>query len=83
MNLRTMLVFLALAAGMRAQLLDPAKLRQRPTDTWPTYNGDYSGQRFSPLKEINQSNVGSLALQWMFRMNIGLMRGGMAPAAVK
>ena len=25
---------------------------RRPT-SWPTYNGDYSGRRFSPLDKIN------------------------------
>ncbi len=39
--------------GAPAQLLDPKKLLERPTDTWPTYNGDYSGQRYSPLKQIS------------------------------
>ena len=25
-----------------------------PTDSWPTYNGDYSGRRYSTLSKINQ-----------------------------
>ena len=37
--------------------LDPALLTKPPTDAWPTYNGDYSGRRFSTLTQINQSNV--------------------------
>ena len=35
--------------SLAAQGLDPAALLKPPTDTWPTYNGDYSGRRFSPL----------------------------------
>ncbi len=35
--------------------------------SWPTYNGDYSGRRFSPLTQINESNVGNLALAWAYR----------------
>ncbi len=35
--------------------------------SWPTYNGDYSGKRFSPLTQINPSNVGNLALAWAYR----------------
>jgi alcohol dehydrogenase (cytochrome c) len=65
-----------------AQGLDPQKLLQpEPTDTWPTYNGDYSGRRFSPLKQIHASNVHSLALAWMFRVTIpdATMRGGGEP----
>jgi acido-empty-quinoprotein group A len=61
---------------LAAQGLDPAKLLQPPTDTWPTYNGDYSGRRYSTLTQINQSNIGSLSLTWMYRIaNIGPQRG--------
>jgi len=49
-----------------AQGLDPASLLKPATDTWPTYNGDYSGKRFSPLDQINASNVSSLTLAWVF-----------------
>jgi len=61
-----------------AQALDPHKLLQKePTDTWPTYNGDYSGRRFSPLTQIQASNVHGLSLAWMFRVRISgdYMRG--------
>ena len=34
-----------LAGG--AQGLDPAGLVKPGTDSWPMYNGDYSGRRFS------------------------------------
>jgi mono/diheme cytochrome c family protein len=34
--------------------------------TWPTYDGNQSGNRFSPLKQIDTSNVGRLAPKWMF-----------------
>ena len=57
------------------QILDPAKLLTLPTDTWPTYNGDYSGRRYSPLSQINASNVRSLGMAWMYRTNVGAMRG--------
>ncbi len=57
-----------LSASLLAQgSLDPAKLLQPPTDTWPTYNGDYSGRRFSPLSKINSSNIKSLTLAWAYR----------------
>ncbi len=61
-----------------AQGLNPEKLRQRePTDTWPTYNGDYSGRRFSPLTGIDAANVHLLALAWMYRVTVpgGAQRG--------
>ncbi|MGC2401992.1 MAG: acido-empty-quinoprotein group A [Acidobacteriaceae bacterium] len=61
-----------------AQGLDPQKLLQKePADAWPTYNGDYSGRRFSPLTQIQTGNVHRLALSWMYRVRItsGSMRG--------
>jgi alcohol dehydrogenase (cytochrome c) len=33
---------------------------------WPSYNGDYTGQRFSTLDQINQTNVSQLRAQWVF-----------------
>src|SRR3954466_9336434 len=51
--------------------LDPSKLLNPGTDSWPTYNGDYSGRRFSTLTKINANNVGSLSLAWMYRLNTG------------
>jgi alcohol dehydrogenase (cytochrome c) len=65
--LGTSLVFVAAAL---AQTLTPAKLSQPPTDSWPTYNGDYSGRRFSPLSKINDSNIRSLSLAWVYRPNV-------------
>jgi PQQ-dependent dehydrogenase (methanol/ethanol family) len=39
----------------------------RPGD-WLTYNGNDSGNRLSPLKQINTANVSSLKLKWIFPM---------------
>jgi len=77
-----LLTSLLAALPVIAQTLDPAKLLQLPTDTWPTYNGDYSGRRFSPLKQINASNITSLAPVWMYRINVGPLRG-IAGAQIK
>ncbi len=33
---------------------------------WPTYNGNVSGNRYSPLGEINTESVARLASKWMF-----------------
>ena len=60
---RYLLPALALAAGLlTAQSLDPKLLLKPATDAWPTYNGDYSGKRFSPLTEINSGNIANLTL---------------------
>jgi PQQ-dependent dehydrogenase (methanol/ethanol family) len=37
----------------------------RPGD-WLTYNGNDSGNRYSPLKQITTANVASLTLKWVF-----------------
>ena len=57
----------ALALPLLGQGLDPAALLKPPTDTWPTYNGDYSGRRFSTLTQINASNVGTITQAWTWR----------------
>ncbi len=33
---------------------------------WRTYNGDDSGNRYSPLKQIDTANVAALKLRWVF-----------------
>ena len=35
---------------------------------WPSYNGDPSGNRHSPLAQINRENVKRLRLEWMYSM---------------
>ncbi|MGB6899231.1 MAG: PQQ-binding-like beta-propeller repeat protein, partial [Candidatus Acidiferrum sp.] len=65
-----MLLFFVLGlclSPVSAQGLDPAALLKPATDTWPTYNGDYSGARFSTLDQINAGNIASLTLAWAFR----------------
>jgi alcohol dehydrogenase (cytochrome c) len=61
-------------ARLRAQGLDSAALLKPPTDTWPTYNGDYSGRRYSPLAQINGSNVQMLSVAWAFRVRAGVIK---------
>jgi alcohol dehydrogenase (cytochrome c) len=48
-------------------LPDPSVLARPAIDNWPTYNGDYSGRRFSTLTRINDKNVKSLSLAWMYQ----------------
>jgi alcohol dehydrogenase (cytochrome c) len=60
------------------QGLDPRtlKLFNQPAEAWPTYNGDYSGRRYSELKQINRSNIDFLKIEWMYRITgIGPQRG--------
>jgi alcohol dehydrogenase (cytochrome c) len=69
----TQRVALALAATVvvtiaaSTQGLDPSTLLKPPSDSWPTYHGDYSGQRHSRLKQITPANVGQMTLAWAFQ----------------
>ena len=67
MKMLRLSVLLSLTACVFGQGLDPALLKKLPTTSWPTYNGDYSGRRFSPLTQINSSNVHQLSLAWASR----------------
>jgi len=61
--------------------LDPKLLNRPAVDAWPTYHGDYSGQHYSTLKQINKSNVKALSLAWVYRANqaeAGAIMGGEA-----
>jgi len=42
-----------------------------PAANWISYNGDYSGRRFSALAEITPENVASLRAQWIFHVRAG------------
>jgi alcohol dehydrogenase (cytochrome c) len=47
----------------------PEHLRLQPVaDNWPSYNGDYSGRRFTSLSEITPANVAQLRAQWAFHI---------------
>ena len=73
---RVSLLILTLAHGMlAAQSPSPAKgievtdndLLVKPAGAnWTSYNGDYSGQRYSRLREITTDNVSKLRLAWVF-----------------
>src|SRR5579862_2447843 len=79
MKINSFLICISLSllpVALFAQTLDPALLLKPATDAWPTYNGDYSGRRFSPLTEINSNTINRLSLAWFYRIgNIGPQRG--------
>jgi acido-empty-quinoprotein group A len=60
--------------------LDPRAIGDTPVSTWPTFNGDYSGERYSTLTRIGPANVNQLARQWVFRItDVGAQRGAPVP----
>ena len=45
--------------------VDPARAAQAARRSWPTYSGDYTGTRYSALKQIDRTNVKNLTLAWV------------------
>lgn len=67
MALKAILFLLACFSVLSAQGLDPATILNPPSDSWPTYYGDYTGRRYSSLSQINTKNAGMLTLAWAFQ----------------
>ncbi len=65
------LMTILLPAFIAAQGLEPSAIVHPAPGSWPTYNGDYSGKRFSTLDQINQGNVKDLRLAWLYHINTG------------
>lgn len=41
-------------------------LQPQPAANWVSYNGDYSGRRYSSLAQVNTGNVSRLQAEWIF-----------------
>ena len=61
--------------------LDPAEILKPLADEWTTYNGDYSGKRYSALTQINRLTVKNLTLAWVAELTGGSLNGPAAAAA--
>jgi acido-empty-quinoprotein group A len=60
--------------------LDPNLIGKTPITSWTTFNGDYTGQRYSTLTEISPANLDKIATQWSFKITtVGAQRGAPAP----
>jgi len=59
------LLLLPVALIGQGQGLAPGELSKPLADSWPTHSGDYSGKRYSSLKQINQATVKNLSLAWV------------------
>lgn len=70
---------LSLATAMRdtspvSAVIDiqDSDLRGAPSGAnWISYNGDYSGRRYSSLDQVNAANVGQMRAQWVFHSPVG------------
>ena len=67
-------VLLALAAAgytLSAQVSSDRLVRaSEEPHNWLTYSGGYSGQRYSPLRQIDASNVRNLEFKWMLQNQV-------------
>lgn len=67
-------------AGAAAQVPSPtldavgvssAALRAPLAETWPTYSGDYTGRRYSALRQLDRVTVKRLSLAWVSELTTG------------
>jgi len=79
---RSLRVLVCVAVFAALVAVSARLIAQTPTDSWPTYHGDWSGRRYSALKQIDAGNVKHLALAWVYRLNTsrgGAIVGGEGP----
>lgn len=43
-------------------------MRSPVKSNWASYNGDYTGRRYTGLDQINASNISNLSAQWVFHI---------------
>src|SRR5262245_20084091 len=76
--MRAVAVVLLVATSLvvtRAQTGIPFADIARPrAGEWPTYHGQLSGNRHSPLTQINAANVAQLVAKWTFAVAPGSER---------
>ena len=75
MRIRTLLLASTAALGVASGALandNQLELQDNP-ELWPAALGNYHGQRYSQLDQINRDNVGGLSVAWQF--STGVLRG--------
>ena len=68
----------ALIAQSPSVGLTTAQIAKPAPDSWPTYNGDYSGRRYSTLTKITAANVNvaGATLTKVPEVLVGVLNGG-------
>src|ERR1041385_7954181 len=61
--------------GRNLTPLTEDNLKNPSPNDWLMYNRTYDAQRFSPLRQVNQSNVGQLKLAWSVTQGAGSQEG--------
>ena len=76
MTMKTFVLTAALVAvpivlGGQGRGVAPEELLKPLAEQWTTHNGDYSGRRYSALKQIDQTTVKNLTLAWVTQLSEG------------
>ena len=67
MNVRILILFTLLAAASPTGVTYDRLLHaDREPHNWLSYSGNYAGHRYSPLTQINRSNVKDLQMKWSY-----------------
>ena len=53
------------ASSTFAQSVDTARIEAAGQNDWLTYHGSYKSYHYSPLAQINASNIGNLNVAWI------------------
>jgi alcohol dehydrogenase (cytochrome c) len=67
----SMLLAAATTLTAQQQGLTVQQILKPSTSSWPTYNGDYTGRRYSALTKINDRTVKNLSLAWLYDLPAG------------
>jgi alcohol dehydrogenase (cytochrome c) len=60
--------------GAAAGVTDKDLAEKGIRNNWPSYNGDYTGRRFTSLSQVTPGNVSQLRAQWVFHSrNAGIL----------
>jgi PQQ-dependent dehydrogenase (methanol/ethanol family) len=71
--LRSLLVTVAVCTATTAYANDDTLKNQKNPNNWALQLGDYAGQRYSTLDQINKDNVKNMRVAWSF--STGVLRG--------
>ena len=66
MTIRVLILTLLAAASQATVTSDRLLRADREPHNWLSYSGNYSGHRYSPLSQINPTNVKYLQLKWSY-----------------
>jgi alcohol dehydrogenase (cytochrome c) len=74
LKFRVLAIYAILAAALPGQVtFDRLLHAEREPQNWLTYSGGYDSHRFSPLTQINRSNVKNLQMKWVYHPDYAKM----------